>query len=648
MHTRRPLLLLLATASILLTGSRASSSDTLAGSFASPTDLSLEQILIELSSSRNTHAILSQNNFRRKEPVVVFVPGILGSRLSLLQNDQTEKVVWGCINNAIESSDDLNFVTSPELIASPLFGPLSSPDDCSYDIYHNFFTTMHTTAIAEKSAFLNFSYDWRQSNRHSAQDLDSFLKRHNTDLVGTDLVFIAHSMGGLLLKWWYHYIYLKDPGNYNFQVDRLYFVGTPHEGSYATIDALMNGYKLIGSSGTFLGWLSKKIFPALNDHGLSFPSFYELLPDATNDRRQAKFVPLSSSDPVYSIDFFNPDWWVALRWPDLGEVKLPPNIDSVDSFHKTYLPEMLRQAKAFREELAQVPSLEKARYVLSESHETPNSLVVKQENGQLMAELNVPESSGDGTVFSDSAKDSSKHVDTDHVKRLSRKHSNLLADENFIREILHLKSNYSKGWEGVAAEQWKTDEDIIGAFAERYALLLRNADKEDWPVLGRATFVCSYGAGYTEQLCSNVIEGESVSQPVDEPSVYVSMLQDHVGQFNSSVLAKIASDRAVPVSELSRELYVAAEHETDSLLRQRAYERYIAIERELIGGEEGNLSDLGWAFNKLGEGLLESGEQENAVLPLLNALSIGRNIAGSGELLDRARANLNNVESALR
>ena len=117
--------------------------------------------------------------------------------------------------------------------------------------------------------FVPFPYDWRLSNRASAlalkQTIEPVLERFRAQPGRADakIVFIAHSMGGLVARY-----YVDVLGGHEI-TRRVITLGTPHRGAANALDSLVNG-------------ISKGFGPLKIDlTGLarSMPALYQLLPE---------------------------------------------------------------------------------------------------------------------------------------------------------------------------------------------------------------------------------------------------------------------------------------------------------------------------------------------------------------------------------
>ena len=112
--------------------------------------------------------------------------------------------------------------------------------------------------------FFDFPYDWRRDNRVNAKILKRLLDlrlkqwREYTGLKDAKVILLAHSMGGLISRY-----YLEVLEGWR-DCKALFTFGTPYRGSVDAVNYLANGYK--------------KLFLDLTEVMRSFPSVYQLLP----------------------------------------------------------------------------------------------------------------------------------------------------------------------------------------------------------------------------------------------------------------------------------------------------------------------------------------------------------------------------------
>jgi Lecithin:cholesterol acyltransferase len=117
---------------------------------------------------------------------------------------------------------------------------------------------------ARPANFIEFPYDWRLDNRINAQRLATLIAdrlprwRQYSGNPGAQVIFLAHSMGGLVVRY-----YLEVLEGWP-ECRALITFGTPYRGSLNALSFLANGYK--------------RLFTDLSEVMRSFPSMYQLLP----------------------------------------------------------------------------------------------------------------------------------------------------------------------------------------------------------------------------------------------------------------------------------------------------------------------------------------------------------------------------------
>lgn len=300
-----------------------------------------------------------------KKTVIVFIPGILGSRLI---DPSTSKVVWGDFD--LSSVPNLEFKEGHKFNSEPFLNAEIRAlfQLGGYSVYGDAIRDIEVNAAATNSGLLKFHYDWRQSNFESATDLESWLcSTENSTLIGEhNLVFVAHSMGGLVLKHWFHLFFDEGKGciNKNNSAQRILkviLVGTPHYGSAKIIKNFFDGYSF---GIPFVdSWISQRI----NKFGHTFPSVYELIPIQNNPACSSELeqftgdsaLEVEGSASAGELDLFAVQTFKALS--------IPKTIDesSRDIFLQNDLSKILEKAKALSCFAAKYkfPNLEKTKIV---------------------------------------------------------------------------------------------------------------------------------------------------------------------------------------------------------------------------------------------------------------------------------------------
>jgi pimeloyl-ACP methyl ester carboxylesterase len=153
--------------------------------------------------------------------------------------------------------------------------------------------------------YYRFVYDWRRDNSETAGKLDALVEQirrdHQDPNLKVDLV--AHSMGGLVTRYWLRYGTVDVLDDNDFPVNnrgghkarKIILVGTPSLGSTSALQQLIAGAEF------GLNTVPSELL-------LSFPSGYQLLPHPIVDS------VLSGSGKVLPRDIFDIEIWQALKW----------------------------------------------------------------------------------------------------------------------------------------------------------------------------------------------------------------------------------------------------------------------------------------------------------------------------------------------
>ncbi|KJC51100.1 hypothetical protein UP09_03415 [Bradyrhizobium sp. LTSP885] len=280
-------------------------------------------VLANIPQSAQNEFYSERRQARRKNaPRIVFVPGILGSKISECHADGSQcSDIWGTIGSVTRSGVDLSLrpdrTYRTDVVDSLFFK----------DIYGDTLDYIRAKADAiavdsiDDALVTVFHYDWRVSNGDNAKALKDRICLVRAHAESSPIVIIAHSMGGLMTKIWAAR-HAKEPcaNGKTPDVTQIVFVATPHLGSPKAIKAVAEGYNILFDELTglrkYLGWFERNyLLDAINQAGISYPSLYELLPIRTSEYcNQKKPLLAKASVPVVGDDnkplnLFDVDTW---------------------------------------------------------------------------------------------------------------------------------------------------------------------------------------------------------------------------------------------------------------------------------------------------------------------------------------------------
>jgi pimeloyl-ACP methyl ester carboxylesterase len=210
--------------------------------------------------------------------LVVVLPGILGSTLS-----RGPRQIWGyrSVARLDRLSDRLtqDLALPPQAFDDPEHGfndgarPTGSlrtlgiiPGFLSVDGYDRLLAKLRRElAPLGPDSVIEFPYDWRQSNAFTARRLkavvEPLLLHRRRRFPAARLVFVAHSMGGLIAR------YYAECLDTEKLTRRIITIGTPFTGAAKALAVLANGYASLGPRRFHFDELVR-----------SLPSVAELLP----------------------------------------------------------------------------------------------------------------------------------------------------------------------------------------------------------------------------------------------------------------------------------------------------------------------------------------------------------------------------------
>lgn len=420
---------------------------------------------------------------------VILVPGMTGSNLI---DRESGLAVWGAYRGG---SVDVNTAKGARLVALPMAEgvPLDQlhdrvvPDGVidrvrfsllrlpfSLDAYTDILRTLRLGGFRDESfghaagmvygkdhfTCFQFGYDFRRSNAENAARLDDFIREKESYLreeyrkrgivrrkpIKFDLV--AHSMGGLLVRYYLRYGRAALPADGSLpaitwagaqKVGRVILVGTPNAGSAETLERLTQGINF-----TFVAHYPPAVLG-------TFTSAYELLP---RQRHRALLDPAAGEKSLDLLDFAE---WERRGWgladPKQDEIlqKLLPEVSDRTVRRRIaldHLAKCLRNARQFQAALdvpATPPSGTQISLIAGDAIATPAVMTIGRHG--------LPEvqrrAAGDGVVTRSSALMDERMgrpaesrlqspVAWDTVLFISSGHREMTGKPEFIDNMLHL------------------------------------------------------------------------------------------------------------------------------------------------------------------------------------------------------------------
>lgn len=224
----------------------------------------------------------------------VYVPGITGTTLK-----NGDRVIWDAslpAYLALLTSDarrqelrDMDGVAAGEVIEMPFVVPGIIKSVGPLAIEKALFSVLAFTkpTLTRIGNYHRFGYDWRRSNRESAENLRAFIDeklRQWRAQAGSDaqVIVITHSMGGLVTRYWAEVLRGWK------QCRAIFTIGSPLLGSVSIADYLANGFRDKGVD--------------LSEVLRTYQSAYELLPIYRALKRNGEWVRIWDTPDVAAFD----------------------------------------------------------------------------------------------------------------------------------------------------------------------------------------------------------------------------------------------------------------------------------------------------------------------------------------------------------
>lgn len=500
---------------------------SLAAAFASCSPATAQSIKFQLPPGQEISAAIDKLTPRERTairktaaevfPLFVFIPGIMGSRLTRTLADGSEKLIWGRTKvGSIFSAPDADLAYSEDdKIKAEVMDEYFVPGT-SFDIYGSAVRTLQYLDLSSGNNVRLFAYDWRQPNKKSGRDFAAWLCKAQEEFRSRPVVVLAHSMGGLVLRSWLKHIYESegcDAGSKFsdwLRIKKIFFLGTPHYGAPKAVMAFADQYSLLvdtdSTMSRLLGGIDAATFSkSINAFGATFPSAYELLPAVNGS---ACFQEPSWPFPVQvrpqngsvhsHIDLFDPDIWTLMKWPR----NLGPSMDRA-KFMSERLPGLLRSARDFHCELRDYQPDEKFDVVrISGSGvRTVCSVTIVQPStadGQATVEP-VSCQEGDGTVPKWVAAED-RRSKADKIRNSARAHMHLVGSPEFIEYLENYRNELHRELQQQYSTRIGNTDALVTMYASLRAIVPSAADSSDT-------------ADVTSQIARRVVETVGVAPP---------------------------------------------------------------------------------------------------------------------------------------
>lgn len=327
----------------------------------------------------NLDAIFASTKVQSGKRPVIIIPGILGSELV---NSNTGEKVW--VNLSPAKGDGLSLPISPNLkenrdslVAKQIIKTVKvSRFLPEISVYQALTDAMESYGGYTEGDWENpdiskggtdkyyvFAYDWRLDNVENARLLIRKIENLKQKISNPNLRFnvMAHSMGGLLARYAAMYGDKDLPANGEKSVpnwegarhfNKIFMFGTPNEGAMATLDTLLNGYRIGSFTIENLG----------SEVSITAPSVFQLLPH----QGTAKFYD-ENLQPI-EIDIFDAETWKKYGWSAFTQKtfrdKFAEQANAIDARGRKsefadislevldeYFANVLKRAKAFQDAL---------------------------------------------------------------------------------------------------------------------------------------------------------------------------------------------------------------------------------------------------------------------------------------------------------
>ncbi|AYQ27630.1 MULTISPECIES: hypothetical protein [unclassified Polaromonas] len=331
---------------------------------------------------------------------IVFVPGILGSRLT----SKSRGVIWG--GNGLPDSAAL--ILPSALIDETAESDIQASLLDSYfgDQYGESFAKVKSVAAALRIKAVACGYDWRRDIRSSARDVERCIQRE----LGAErhtLIFVSHSMGALVTAVWNKKHEGREYSNQHL-VGGLALLGAPLGGSCEIIRMINSGYvqpikntlpdsrfeyeveKVESWFKSGINGMTSFLTDGIRGAALSWPGAFGLSPKpaAIDTDRNCVLLRAGTGDTDPNlISYFEPEFWASPTGRDLLNQLTP----------SATFPLVLKKAHEFRRSFTFTQPKAPLYAYYSTFWRTPEA-ALSRKNSRLALSGEWDEVDGDGRV----------------------------------------------------------------------------------------------------------------------------------------------------------------------------------------------------------------------------------------------------------
>lgn len=339
-----------------------------------------------------------------EQPPVILIHGLLGGRLSDMDTGKEE---WpGGLGKLLFSSyTDLALGIDPQTL-EPLPSGYEVTGITDKAAGRDFYqaiqdvletaggyqqTTVGTVVTPGEKRYYVFAYDWRQDNVKTVRLLDAFIENIRRDFgrPGLKVDIIAHSMGGMLTRYYLRYGTVDELTDNEFpvtwygadRVRRAILLGTPNLGSARAINSIEMGVKI-----------GLKTMPP--EVVSTFPSAFQLMTHPL-----AQTLIDHAGEPLHQDqDWFDARFWEQNRfsiWDPTVEKRVIGGFDDPDEGRayletlRQYFGKHVERARRFVWSLTVETPKPTVRLIVfgGDCELTPSKILLEEENGSMRQRL---------------------------------------------------------------------------------------------------------------------------------------------------------------------------------------------------------------------------------------------------------------------